>query len=259
MLFVISPAKKLDLSEETRFTDAYTEPEFQKESGMLVSIMKKKTPKKIGALMDISENLSQLNYERYQEFSPTFTLENSKQALLMFKGDVYQSFNLDSYQEGDFEFAQKHLRILSGLYGVLKPLDLIQAYRLEMGTRLKNRRGKNLYEFWKKTATKAVNQALEESGSSLLVNAASNEYFKVLDKKSLKADILDLSFKDMKNGTYKSLFLFVKQARGAIVDYAIKERIIDKEGLKGFTGMGYHYNEELSTESHYTFTREREA
>ncbi len=259
MLFIISPAKKLDLSEETRYTDIYTEPSFMKESQMLAQIMKKKSPKKIAALMDISENLSQLNYERYQEYNPPFTPQNAKQALLMFKGDVYQSFQLDKYEESEFAFAQRHLRILSGLYGVLKPMDLIQAYRLEMGTALKNRRGKNLYEFWKKTATKAVNQAIEESGSPVLVNAASNEYFKVLDKKTLQADILDLSFKDLKNGAYKSLFLFVKQARGSIVDFAIKEKITEPEALKAFTGMGYHFNEALSTETHYTFTREREA
>lgn len=259
MLFVISPAKKLDLSEESRFTATYTQPDFQKESRMLTQILQKKSPKKIGQLMGISENLSQLNFERYQSFSLPFSPSNAKQALLTFKGDVYQQFALETYQEEDFVFAQEHVRILSGLYGVLRPLDLMQAYRLEMGTPLKNRRGKNLYEFWKKTATKAVNEALEYSGSNVLINAASIEYFKVLDKKTLKADVIDLSFKDLKNGVYKSLFLFVKQARGSIVDYAIRERITQSEGLKGFTGMGYRFNENLSTETHYTFTREREA
>ena len=258
MLFVISPAKKLDLSEETRFTSTYTQPDFQKESQMLTKILQKKSPKKIGQLMGISENLSQLNFERYQNFMLPFTPSNAKQALLTFKGDVYQQFTLNEYEEEDFEFAQKHLRILSGLYGVLRPLDLMQAYRLEMGTPLKNRRGKNLYEFWKKTATKAVNEALENAGSNVLINAASNEYFKVLDKKSLRAECIDLSFKDMKNGTFKSLFLFVKQARGSIVDYAIREKITQPEGLKGFTGMGYRFNEGLSTSSHFTFTRNRE-
>ena len=255
MIFVISPAKKLDFSEETRFTQNYSMPAHMADTEQLVKVMVKKSEKKIGELMDISPNLASLNYERYQSFSTPFTPENAKQALLSFKGDVYLSFDLENYSEGEFDFAQKHLRILSGLYGLLKPLDLIQPYRLEMGTKLKNRRGKNLYEFWGNRITKALNQDLEELGTDVLVNLASNEYFKSVKPKDLKARVITPSFKDDRNGQFKTIFLFAKQARGAMCDFAIQEKINNPEDLKNFNGMGYVFNENLSKGDNWVFTR----
>lgn len=255
MILVISPAKKLDLSEETRFTQNYSLPAQLEDTQRLVKSLSRLTPKKIGSLMQISEKLAYLNYERYQEFQLPFTIENAKQALLCFNGDVYQSFQLAQYGEEEFGFAQRHLRILSGLYGLLRPLDLIQAYRLEMGTPFKSRRGKNLYEFWGDRITKALNQALAEADTDMLVNLASHEYFKSIKTPKLKGRIITPTFKDERNGTFKSIFLFAKQARGAMCDYAIQEKITDPEGLKGFNGMGYHYHAALSTEDQWVFTR----
>ena len=255
MIFIISPAKKLDFSEETRFTQNYSMPAHISDTEQLVKVLVKKSEKKIAELMDISPKLAALNYERYQSFTTPFTPENSKQALLSFKGDVYLSFDLESYSEEEFTFAQKHLRILSGLYGLLKPLDLIQPYRLEMGTKLNNRRGKNLYEFWGERITKALNEQFEGSGSDVLVNLASNEYFKSVKPKKLKGRVITPSFKDDRNGQFKAIFLFAKQARGAMCDFAIKEKVTDPEDLKNFNGMGYVYNETLSNGDSWVFTR----
>ncbi|MFK7922906.1 MAG: peroxide stress protein YaaA [Bacteroidia bacterium] len=255
MLLIISPAKKLDLSEESRLTQNHTLPAHMDDTLKLVSQLKKKSEKSIGELMKISPQLSSLNHDRYQQFHTPFSIENAKQALLTFKGDVYLSFDLAQYGEEDFAFAQQHLRILSGLYGLLRPLDLIQAYRLEMGTRLKNRRGKNLYEFWGNRISNAVQQAMESTGDKTLINLASQEYFKSVKSVNLDGRIITPQFKDNKNGTLKTLFLYAKQARGAMCDYAIRERITEAEGLKNFTGMGYHYQENLSDENRWVFTR----
>lgn len=255
MILILSPAKKLDFSEETRFTKEYSLPTQLDESQVLVNSLAKMSVKKIGTLMSLSDNLSQLNHERYQQFHTPFHPENAKQALLSFKGDAYLSFDLDQYSEEEFAFAQKHLRILSGLYGLLKPLDLIQPYRLEMGTKLKVRRKKNLYEFWGDKITTALNEAIEASGSPVLVNLASNEYFKSVKPKSLNARTITINFKDNREGKLKSIFLFIKQARGAMCDYAIKEKITDPEDLKASSVMGYQFHEELSTEDNWIFTR----
>ena len=256
MLMVISPAKKLDYSEETRFTESYSEPAFLKESQALIKILAKKSMDDIASLMNISPKLASLNYERYQEFSTPFSPENAKQALLAFKGDVYLSFELENYTEKEFEFAQKHLRILSGLYGLLKPLDLIQPYRLEMGTQLRNKKGKNLYEFWGNRIAKGLNQSLAELGSETLVNLASNEYFKSVDKKTLNARIITPVFKEEREGKLKSIFLFAKQARGLMCDFAIKEKMVKAEDLKAFGGMGYRFREDISTDTDWIFSRE---
>ncbi|MEZ4850135.1 MAG: peroxide stress protein YaaA [Bacteroidia bacterium] len=255
MIFVISPAKKLDFSEETRFTQNYSMPAHMDDTEQLVKVMVKKSEKKIAELMSISPQLAALNYERYQNFTTPFTPENAKQALLAFKGDVYLSFDLESYSEGEFDFAQKHLRILSGLYGLLKPLDLIQPYRLEMGTKLSNRRGKNLYDFWGDRITKALNQDLEELSSDVLVNLASNEYFKSVKPAKLNARVITPGFKDDRNGQFKTIFLYAKQARGAMADFAIRNKINTPEGLKTFDGMGYVFNESLSKGDDWVFTR----
>lgn len=255
MLFVISPAKKLDLTEETRFTQNYSQPRMLDQAERLAKSLSKMSQKKLGTLMHISDQLAALNYERYQTFAPPFSPENSKQALMCFNGEVYQNIETEAYEEEEFEYAQEHLRILSGLYGLLKPLDLIQPYRLEMGTKMKTRRGKDLYEFWGDRIKKALEADLEESGDSILVNLASNEYFKSTRHKQLNATIITPQFKEERDGGLKTIFLYAKQARGAMVDFAIKEKVSSPERLKDFKGMGYAFREDQSTETEWVFCR----
>lgn len=255
MVVIISPAKKLDFSEETRYTTTHTIPSFLSDSQLLIKELAGKSEKKIAALMDLSPQLAALNHERYQQFHTPFTPENAKQALFAFKGEVYLSFELDKYSDAEFSFAQAHLRILSGLYGLLNPLDLIQPYRLEMGTPLKTRRGKNLYEFWGDRITHALNQSLTDSGDKVLINLASAEYFKSVNLKKLEARVITPTFKEERNGQYKTIFLYAKQARGAMADYIIREKITEIEKIKGFDGMGYSFREGLSSEKEWVFTR----
>ncbi len=255
MIIVISPAKKLDFSAKTTYTKAFSQPDFLAHSSQLVKILAKKKPQQLAELMNLSSNLAHLNYDRYQTFSIPFTPENAKPALMAFKGDAYQSFALENYAEDDFAFAQVHLRILSGLYGLLKPLDLIQPYRLEMGTSLKNRRGKNLYEFWGDIIARAIVGAMEAANTQTLINLASNEYFKSVNKKLLKGRMITPSFKDDRNGTFKTISIFAKQARGYMSDFAIRNKITQAEELKHFHVMGYGFHESLSTEDNWVFTR----
>jgi cytoplasmic iron level regulating protein YaaA (DUF328/UPF0246 family) len=217
-----------------------------------VRIMKKKTAKEIGELMHISDNLAELNDERFKTFQKDFTSENSKQALLAFKGDVYTKIEVDEYSKEDFEFAQKHLRILSGLYGLLKPLDLIQPYRLEMGIKLENKKGKNLYEFWDKKISKAINEA---SNGQTIINLASQEYFKSVHLKTLKSPLINIEFKEYKDNSYKIIGFFAKQARGMMSNFAIKNRITNPEQLKTFNESGYEYSEKMSDEKNWIFVR----
>ena len=227
-------------------------PEFQTETKSLISVLKKKSAKEIGSLMGISENLANLNEERFKTFQQEFNFENSKQALLAFKGDVYTKIDVDNYSALDFDFAQSHLRILSGLYGLLKPLDLIQPYRLEMGTRLENKKGKNLYEFWDKKIAKAINSASE---GAPIVNLASQEYFKSVDLKTVDSRVINIHFKEFKNDSYKVIGFFAKQARGLMTDFAIKNRITDPKELKLFNQEGYEFADSLSTQWEWTFVR----
>lgn len=250
MLILISPAKTLDYSTPN-FTES-TQPDFQTDTRALVRIMKKKSAKEIGELMHISENLAELNDERFKNFQNDFTEVNSKQAILAFKGDVYTKIDVDEYSKEDFEFAQEHLRILSGLYGLLKPLDLIQPYRLEMGIKLENKKGKNLYEFWDKKISKAINAA---SNGNTIINLASQEYFKAVHLKSLKSRVITIDFKEYKDDSYKIVGFFAKQARGMMSNFAIKNRIIDPEQLKTFSESGYEYSEKLSSDNNWIFVR----
>lgn len=250
MLILISPAKTLDYS--TPNYKEYTHPDFKSDIQSLVSVMKKKSAREISELMHVSENLASLNEERYKTFQKEFTLDNSKQALLAFKGDVYTKIEVDSYTEEDFEFAQDHLRILSGLYGLLKPLDLIQPYRLEMGTRLETKKGKNLYEYWDKKIAKAINEA---ATGRPIVNLASQEYFKAVDLSTLKTPLITIHFKEFKNGTYQVIGLFAKQARGLMTNFAIKNRLIDPADLKSFHLEGYEYSAPMSKDSDWVFVR----
>lgn len=214
--------------------------------------MKKKSAAEIAQLMHVSENLAELNEERYKRFQNEFNPENSKQALLAFKGDVYTKIDVDSYTYADFDFAQQHLRILSGLYGLLKPLDLIQPYRLEMGTRLETKKGKNLYEYW---GTKIAKRIAEASAGKPIVNLASQEYFKAVDFKVLKSPVITIHFKEFKNEGYQTIGFFAKQARGMMTNFAIKNKITDPEALKVFNVEGYEFSEGLSDNLDWIFIR----
>lgn len=255
MLAVISPAKTLDF-ETPPLIDQHTMPEFLDHSEKLIAKLRRVSKKKLGALMDISADLASLNSQRYQDWKRPFTSENAKPAIMAFKGDVYTGFELEKFSAKDFDYAQKQLRILSGLHGLLRPLDLIQPYRLEMGTQLATRRGKNLYAFWGTIISEALNEALEASGSNVLINLASQEYYGSVDERALKARVITCSFKDLKNGQYKIISFFAKKARGTMADYLIRNRIDDPEALKDFDGMGYRYDAGASTDDEWVFTRD---
>lgn len=250
MLAVISPSKTQDFNPSDIST--FTQTRQIKESGVLVDILKVKTQDDIAQLMSISEKLSILNFERFQTFKTPLTLANAKQALLAFKGDVYNGIDAPSLDAQDLEFAQATLRVLSGLYGVVRPLDLIAPYRLEMGTRLATNKGKNLYEFWGDKISKVLN----EDESEVIINLASNEYFKGIDKTALNAKIINITFKQLKNEQYKIIGIYAKRARGLMVNYMIKNRLTNPESLKAFDVEGYQFKAELSAELTWVFTRD---
>ena len=239
MKIVISPAKSLNL-ESTIPTDSFTQPVFLDEAVRLNTILKKKKPRSLSKLMDISDQLAALNWERNQAFEPPFTRANARQAVYTFDGDVYQGLDAYSLANGKIETLQESLRILSGLYGLLKPLDLIQPYRLEMGTALRVGRKKNLYEFWKDRLTKQLNAELEDG--ELFINLASNEYFSAIDKKKLKVPVVTPIFKDWKNDKLKVISFFAKKARGSMVRYALDTGAKTVEDLKGFNYDDYLYS-----------------
>jgi cytoplasmic iron level regulating protein YaaA (DUF328/UPF0246 family) len=250
MLLVISPAKTLNYSHPEY--SAHTQPEFTSEVKDLVGVLRKKSPAQISKLMHLSEALATLNAERYQTFMDTFSPDNSKQALLAFKGEVYAKMEADQFTAEELEFAQQHLRILSGLYGLLKPLDLMQPYRLEMGTKLKTKKGDSLYDYWGTKISKALNAAGE---GRTLVNLASQEYFKAVDKKTLKLPVITIHFKEHKEGSYQVVGFFAKQARGLMARFAIQNRITDPEQLKTFNEEGYEFAERLSNAQDWVFVR----
>lgn len=256
MLIVISPAKSLDFKIPPVISD-YTVPEFLTESEKLIGRLKTLSPKKISDLMGISADLGELNFKRFQEWHLPFNPENAKQAIFAFNGDVYQGLNATTLSKEKLMLAQSKLRILSGLYGVLKPLDLMQPYRLEMGTKLKYYKSKDLYAFWNPLITKKINEAVSESGTKVLVNLASNEYFKSIDKKKLKAEIATPDFKEFKNGSYKMISFFAKRARGLMSRFIIENNISDPSDLLAFEAEGYTFNSRLSTPGNPVFTREQ--
>jgi hypothetical protein len=215
------------------------------------------SPQQIGELMHLSDKLAALNVARYGSWHPDFSPANAKQALLAFKGDVYTGLNAEDFTEADFDFAQVHLRMLSGLYGVLRPLDLMQPYRLEMGTKLANARGNNLYDFWGERISGWLGEALAAQGDDILLNLASNEYFGAVKRKALKARIIDTEFKDLKNGQYKIISFYAKKARGLMARYVIKERISTPEQLKAFDYQGYRYSAEQSKPDSLVFLRDQ--
>lgn len=254
MLYVVSPAKNLDYDTPAQ-TERYTQPELIPQAAELAEVCRQLTPADLSQLMSISDKLAGLNAARFAQWQPEFTLANSKQAVLAFNGDVYAGMEAQNFSESELDYAQTHLRILSGLYGLLKPLDLMQPYRLEMGTKLENPKGKNLYEFWGNSITEKLNEQIAATGSSYLVNLASNEYFKSVKKKNLNAELITPSFKDWKNGQYKMISFYAKKARGMMVQYLVKNQVTDLAGLLQFDLAGYEYNEALSKPNEPCFTR----
>lgn len=257
MLIVVSPAKTLDY-ESPLAIEKSTQPELTEYSKQLIEVCRKLSPADIASLMKVSDKIADLNVGRFQEWSETFSKDNSRQAILAFKGDVYTGLDAQSFDEQDFDYAQNHLRMLSGLYGVLRPLDLMQPYRLEMGTKLANDKGSNLYHFWGNTITESLNDTIAQQGEGTLVNLASNEYFKAVKTKNLTASVITPIFKDCKNGQYKVISFFAKKARGMMARYIIKNRISDAAQLKNFDVAGYYFAPEESTSSEFVFKREEQ-
>ncbi len=255
MLMVISPAKTLDY-ETPPTTERYTQPQYLDHSQELITQLRELTPAQIGELMHLSDKLAGLNAARFGSWTPAFTPDNAKQALLAFKGDVYTGLQAETLTDAQLSYAQDHLRMLSGLYGLLRPLDLMQPYRLEMGTKLANARGKDLYAFWGTRISEWLNQALADQGDDLLLNLASTEYFSAVKRSSLKARIIDTEFKDLKNGQYKIISFYAKKARGMMSRFVITERINTPEALKEFDVQGYRYSAEQSTPDKLVFLRD---
>jgi cytoplasmic iron level regulating protein YaaA (DUF328/UPF0246 family) len=258
MLMIVSPAKALDETSSVQ-TELHTQAEMLNQASELADQLKQIGPVEIGQLMHISDKLSELNYERFQAWQTPFPKQQAKQAAWLFKGDVYQGLDAYSLSEKAVDYTQNHLRILSGLYGLLKPLDDMLPYRLEMGTKFANKKGKDLYEFWGNDITDLLNKHLADSGSNTLVNLASNEYFKAVKKKQLNGRIITPIFKDWKNGKYKIISFYAKKARGLMARYAADNFVENAEDLKFFDYEGYQFNPELSSETDWVFTRNLEA
>ncbi|GLR65191.1 peroxide stress protein YaaA [Marinospirillum insulare] len=254
MLSLLSPAKSLEF-ETPATSQVYSQPIFQKESLELVEQLRELAPQDICQLMKVSDKLGSLNAARFQEWHLPFTKENSKAAALAFTGDVYTGLDAKTLDDASLEFAQSHLGIFSGLYGLLKPMDLIQPYRLEMGTKFVNKRGKDLYSFWQPMLTVEINKRLEEQETPVLINLASQEYFKSINLKELKKPVITPVFKDWKNGQYKIISFYAKKARGLMARFILENKIDQPDGLKKFDLDGYSFNQTLTEENSWVFTR----
>lgn len=256
LLFLLSPAKKLDYDSPVR-TTLHTQPLMVAQAQALIAVLQQKTPDEIQALMKLSPALTELNVQRYADWQPTFTLENARQAVLAFNGDVYEGLQASELSDEQLQWAQQHALILSGLYGVLRPLDLMQPYRLEMGTRLATAQGKNLYAYWGSQIAAYINSQLEGAPATpaVVVNLASNEYFKAVDKQHLRAPVVDCVFQDQKGDEWKIISFYAKKARGLMLRYAIEQRINQVEGLKGFALDGYRFTAEASSATTLVFRR----
>ncbi len=255
MLHVISPAKTLDFETAPAIID-HTQPQFLEHSQALIEQLRALEPAAISKLMDISDKLGELNAQRFRDWRLPFSPRNAKQAILAFKGDVYTGMQAELFSKRDFKFAQQHLRILSGLYGLLRPLDLIQPYRLEMGTGLASGRGKNLYQFWGDIITDHLNGELKTRKEKTVINLASTEYWSSVNTKKLDAGVITPVFKDRKDGHYKIISFFAKKARGMMSAYIIQQQLKNVEAIKGFDLAGYAFNETMSSPTEWVFTRE---
>ena len=254
MLITLSPSKGQDFVEPP-LSKKHTKPADLEDSALLIKELKKIKSKQLQEMMSVSENIANLNVGRFKSFTTRFTTKNAKQALFAFKGDVYGGLDLEKFTEDDYAYAQDHLRILSGLYGCLRPMDLIQPYRLEMKTKLKNDRGDNLYQFWDDRITKSINKELKKQKDAVLINLASNEYFKSVKPKLLEGRLLNITFKETKDGKTRVVAIFAKRARGMMADYIIRNRIEKPEDLKKFKLGGYKFSKALSDDKQWTFER----
>jgi len=254
MLMLLSPAKTLDY-ETPATTDSFSIPDYLEKSSELVKVLKQKSFLDLMELMQVSQKIAELNVERFNQWKLPFSTENAKQAVLAFKGDVYTGLDAPALSENRLAYTQLHLRILSGLYGLLRPLDLMQPYRLEMGLKMTTKKGENLYQFWGEKITDALNVLLAKQDEPVLINLASNEYFKSVQKKNLDGRLITPEFKDWKNGKYKMISFFAKKARGLMVRYAIDHNIQKAEVLQNFDYDGYHFNLELSRADKWVFSR----
>ncbi|MGS0694594.1 peroxide stress protein YaaA [Shewanella sp. 0m-4] len=257
MLILISPAKTLDFDNPPG-SESYSMPTLLDQSEQLIEVCRTLTPTDIATLMKVSDKIAGLNVARFDSWQKDFTPNNAKQAVFAFRGDVYTGLDADTLPEASLQKAQKQLRILSGLYGLLKPLDLMQAYRLEMGTRLANDRGANLYQFWGDIITDEINQTTRAQGEEFIINLASNEYFKAVKPKKLTANLITPVFKDCKNGQYKVISFFAKKARGMMVRYILDNNIDSLEALTQFDTAGYYYSEKDSSVNEPVFLREEQ-
>lgn len=255
MLSVISPAKTLDYATPLPEGLPVTWPDFLADSLELIEVLREKTPAEIASLMSLSDKLAALNVARYASWRPEYQQPEGRPAVFAFKGDVYTGLAVEHFTPADLSYAQQHLRMLSGLYGLLRPLDLMLPYRLEMGTELANARGRNLYAFWGDSLTEALNVALQEQGDEVLVNLASNEYFKAVNLRKLQAQVVTPQFRDEKNGQFKVISFFAKKARGRMAAWLLRERIERVEDIRGFNLDGYSFNPELSRGDDIVFTR----
>jgi len=253
MLLLLSPSKTLNF-DASPFKKKST-PKFLAKSETLINVLKTKSVSDIKKLMSVSDKIAELNVGRYQSFKTPFNLKNSKQALFAFTGDVYAGLEAKTFDENDIEFANDHLRILSGLYGALKPLDLMQPYRLEMGTKMKTSAGRDLYQFWGSDVTQQLNKDLKKIKSKVIVNLASNEYYKVIQPRDLSGEVYVANFKENRNGVYKFISFSAKKARGYMAQYIIKNKLTDPEDMKSFDMDNYKFNPKLSNEKEFIFTR----
>lgn len=254
MITIISPAKTLDFKSQAQ-TKEHSYPLLLDDSKILIKELQKLNPKDISKLMKVNDDIAFLNFERFLSWRTPFNIDNSKQALLAFKGQVFIGLDAKSLSEDDLIFAQEHLRILSGLFGILRPMDLIQAYRLEMGIPLKNPIGKNLYEFWGSKITKVINKELTKQKNKILINLASNEYFKAIKPKKIQAEIITPVFKEEKGNDFKVVTVYAKMARGLMCRFIIENRINNPEDIKAFDMAGYLFNRDLSNNKDWVFTR----
>ena len=257
MFFVLSPAKNLN-EKALAPVKEFTQPDLLAEAEILMRQLRELAPQQIAELMHVSDKIALLNAERNAEWHTPFTPDNAKQAVFMFNGDVYEGIAAETLKPEQIQYLQQHVRLLSGLYGILRPLDLMQPYRLEMGTAFANTRGKNLYEFWGDIITDLLNDTLAQAGSDILINLASQEYFKSVNTKKLKARLITPVFKDEKNGKYKIISFYAKRARGLMVRYAAEHNITDPEMLKNFDYEGYSFNAAASNESEWVFMRKEQ-
>ena len=257
MFFVLSPAKNLNEKAPAPVKE-FTQPDLLAEAEILMRQLRELAPQQIAELMHVSDKIALLNAERNAEWHTPFTPDNAKQAVFMFNGDVYEGITADTLKPEQIQYLQQHVRLLSGLYGILRPLDLMQPYRLEMGTAFANTRGKNLYEFWGDIITGLLNDTLAQAGSDILINLASQEYFKSVNTQKLKARLITPVFKDEKNGKYKIISFYAKRARGLMVRYAAEHNITDPEMLKNFDYEGYSFNAAASNESEWVFMRKEQ-